>query len=247
MEKWTAIERAGDLIIRKQEGIMKENRVFSEEEIRELEGRTLDRVLEAMDAGETDKAKELCNRMYNEFLFMHDTYMYMVAGLMSEIYRQFGADKLEEIERGAFRFEGMVAKMNKKSLRDRVLWMINSFKGHLQSITIEEDDEKIILTMHPCGSGQRLVEQGAYGPPANLATIKEPHPIGWGKRDFPIYCTHDPVLEMVSIEQTGYPPYVCFEAEPMATGPCRVAFYKDPRDIPVEFFTRLGKKKPKLE
>lgn len=224
---------------------MKGERVFTESELREMRGRTLDRVLEAIEAEEKDKAIELSKRMYQEFLNMHDIYMHWVTGLLSEVYRRFGSDVLEEVERCAFKFEGMVKAFSKMDLRTKVEWMVHAFRGHLQSVNIEEDDEKICLTMDPCGSGQRLVEQGAYQSPLNFATVQEAHPIGWGKSDFPIYCTHDPVLEMVAIELTGYPLYVCFEAEEMATSGCRVCFYKDPQDIPGKFFTRVGKEKPK--
>ena len=49
---------------------METERIFTDQEIKEMEGRTLDKVLEAIDAGDNDKAKELCNRMYQEFLYM---------------------------------------------------------------------------------------------------------------------------------------------------------------------------------
>ncbi|NLO27116.1 MAG: hypothetical protein GX113_02890 [Actinobacteria bacterium] len=47
----------------------------------------------------------------------------------------------------------------------------------------------------------------------------KPHRITWGMEDFPIYCVHCPVMEALDV-------------------------YKDPNDIPEEFYTRRGKKKP---
>ncbi len=224
---------------------MKKNRVFTDQELKEMEGRTLDRALEAIDAGEKEKAKELCHRMYQEFDRMHDIYMHMVSGLFSEIYRNYGVEALAEIERGTFKAsnENLVKTFSKLDLREKVKMFLHILRGHLQPVTVEEDDEKICLTMNPCGSGQRLFEQGAYQPPLNYEVIKEPHDITWGMADFPIYCTHEPVLEMLAIE-AGFPLCVCFPAEKPAAGPCRFCFYKDPKAVPEEFYTRVGKKKP---
>ena len=43
-------------------------------EISEMEKRTVDRIIEAIEAKDFDKAKKLTHRMYNEFLSMHDLY-----------------------------------------------------------------------------------------------------------------------------------------------------------------------------
>ena len=51
-----------------------ENLFFNPEEISEMEKRTVDRIIEAIEAKDYDKAKRLTHRMYNEFLSMHDLY-----------------------------------------------------------------------------------------------------------------------------------------------------------------------------
>ena len=49
-------------------------RILSKDEIAEMEKLTVDRVIEAIDAGDSEGAKKLARRMYNEFLSMHDLY-----------------------------------------------------------------------------------------------------------------------------------------------------------------------------
>jgi len=66
-------------------------------------------------------------------------------------------------------------------------------------------------------------------------------------RDFPIYCVHCPVVEMLTVENTGHLERVHLVSEPMRHGFCHFAFYKDPADIPEEFYTRIGKQKPAAE
>jgi hypothetical protein len=228
-----------------EDDTMQTDRVFTEEELKEMSGKTLDGALAAIESSEKEKAKELCNRMYQEFTSMHDIYMHMVTGLFTEIYRKYGVEALEQIERGTFKASNQkLAKLfGALDLREKVKTFLHILRGHLQPVTVEEDDEKICLTMKPCGSGQRLVEQRAYKPPLNYEVIQEPHDITWGMPEFPIYCTHEPVLEMLAME-SGSPISVCFPAEKPATEPCRFCFYKDPKAIPKEFYTRVGKRKP---
>ena len=129
-------------------------------------------------------------------------------------------------------------------LRSLVEYAAKAFRGHLQPLTIEEDDEKIVVTMKPCGSGERIIQKGGYSPEAGLARVKDPHPITWGMKDFPIYCVHCPVMEMLTIESTGDFGSVHMVYEPIPLGACHFAFYKDPNNIPQEFYDRLGKKRP---
>ncbi len=86
------------------------------------------------------------------------------------------------------------------------------------------------ITMKPCGSGERIIEMGGYE--AGLARVKDPHRITWGMKDFPIYCVHCPVMEMLTFENTGHLDTVRLVSEPMRHGFCHFAFYKDPADIP---------------
>ena len=72
-------------------------RFFSEEEIREMGKRTVDRLTEAIDAGEAEQAKKIANRMYNEFLGMHDLYRNWTTATLSEVGKRFGDEVLEEI------------------------------------------------------------------------------------------------------------------------------------------------------
>ncbi len=228
---------------------MSDNRIFTDEELKEMGTRTLDRVQEAIDANDREKARELAKRMYEEFNYLHDGYMVWVTGLLSYIYRKYGIDALEEAEREAHTIEGKTVfkPSGKTDFRSRVEEMAKGLRGHLQHITIEEDDEKVTLTMKPCGSGERIIQKGLYDPEVGLAKVKEPHRVTWGMKDFPIYCVHCPVMEMLAIENTGNFGPVHLVYEPMKLGECHFAFYKDPADIPEELYDRLEKKKPVIK
>ncbi|MCP4714778.1 MAG: hypothetical protein GY868_06635 [Deltaproteobacteria bacterium] len=62
--------------------------------------------------------------------------------------------------------------------------------------------------------------------------------------NFPIYCTHAPMLEILSMESIGYPMAVIQPADKVATESCRYCVYKKTADIPEEVYQRVGKQKP---
>jgi len=222
------------------------NRVFTHEELEEMGRRTVDLLTEAIEAGDKERAKKLASRMYREFSSMHDLYVDWTAGFMDYIYTNYGEDALYQALRKVIgAFVGPMVDVKKVDFRRRVQGLASVLRAHLEAMKVEEDDEKVCITMEPCGSGQRLVQRGAYKPPRNLAMIQEPHPMTWGMSDFPIYCTHSPVLEILSIEQLGYPANVTIPPEKMAGGSCRYCIYKNVEDIPEEVYTRVGKQKPR--
>ena len=225
------------------------NRVFTDQELEEMGALTLDLLTKAIEAGDKEQAKVLAQRMYDESLQMHDMYVDWAAGFMDWIYRNEGDDALEQAERKVFKdFMGLgqLPDLRGIDFKLRALGTINSLRGHQQPLKIEEDDEKITITMMPCGSGERLFQKGRYGPPCNLSLIEKAQPMTGGQTDYPVYCTHEPVLELLAIEQLGYPITVCFPPENVAReeGGCRFCVYKDFKDIPDECWTRVGKQKP---
>ncbi len=223
---------------------MSGSRLFSDGELREMERRTLDVAQEAIEKGDKQKSKELVQRMYEEFNHLHDGAMFWITGLLTYIYQNHGIDAVEQAERFAHTIEGKTVFKPRAGmdLRSTVMSLAKGLRGHLQPLTIEEDDEKILITMKPCGSGERIIEKGGYE--AGFARVEAPHPITWGMKNFPIYCVHCPVMEMLSIENTGELQPVHLVNEPMRHGFCHFAFYKDSKNIPEEYYRRLGKEKP---
>ncbi len=223
---------------------MSTKKVFTDKELKEMGTRTLDLVIQAIDSGDKEKAKELARRMYTEFNFLHDGFMCWVTGLQSYIYKNYGVEALEKAEREAHSIEAkFIFKPSEKTdVRSRMEHLLAGMRGHLQPIRVEEDDEKFSITMQPCGSGGRLIQKGGYE--IGLARIKEPHPITWGMQDFPIYCVHCPVMGMLDIENSGDFNFVQVVTDPIGKENCQFVFYKDPAKVPEKYYTRIGKRKP---
>lgn len=225
---------------------MADERVFTDEELKELGRPTLQVLLEAIDAGDKETAKELAVRMLEEFKHLHDGYFFWVTGLQSYIYRKLGLDAVEEAEREAHTAEAKVVftPPEKTDIRSRVEHLVAGLRGHMQPIEIIETGKTISLSMKPCGSGERLIQMGGYTPDIGLARIKEPHRITWGREDFPMYCVHCPVMEGLDYEATGDLVVTHVIDGELENGNCAFVFYKDQADIPEECYTRIGKERP---
>jgi len=223
---------------------MSVKKYFTDKELKEMGKRTLDAVYEAIDAGDKKKAKDLAKRMYGEFNHLHDGYFFWVTGLQTYIYKKLGLRAVEEAERFAHGIEARVVftPPEKTDFRSRVEHLASGLRGHLQPITITEDDEKVTITMEPCGSGERLIKMKGYE--LGLSRVKESDPITWGEKDFPMYCVHCPIMEMMDVENTGKLGTAHFISDPIGKAHCTFVLYKDSKDVPDEFYKRIGKKKP---
>jgi hypothetical protein len=116
-----------------------------------MEKLTVDRLVGAIEAGDADGAKKIAQRMYNEFLSMHDLYRNWIAATLSFIGRRFGDQVLEEaIDEGVKTW--WLPNLEKlpqgyATLKARLRMFAAGLHGHLQPLHIEEDDEKITIQM----------------------------------------------------------------------------------------------------
>lgn len=223
-------------------------RLFAETELREMEKRSLDRLTEAIEAGETQKAKQIAQRMYNEFLSMHDLYRNWTTATLSAVGRRFGDAALEEIMTAGVKawWTPNLEKMAEGSptLQQRIKMFVAGLRGHLQPMHIEEDDEKVVIQMRPCGSGGRLVLEGKYEGPDAFLTIEKPQRMTYNRANFPVYCAHEPPMELVDIEKNGSPFVVVEPAAVLGKEHCSFIIYKDKSKVPEKYYERLGLKKP---
>ncbi len=223
-------------------------RIFEQADLDQMGKRTLDRVLAAIDSGDAAEAKRLAQRMYNEFVGMHDLYRDWLTGTLSAVGRQFGDERLEEIMTDGIRawwtpLSNTLPK-DPKDFPQRVKMFVAGLRGHLQPMDIVEDDEKIEIRMKPCGSGGRQIMHGRYTGPDAFLTVERAQRQTYGRENVPVYCTHEIAMERVDIENDGHPFVITEPAAELGKGYCTLCIYKDPKDIPEKYYTRLGLTKP---
>ena len=225
------------------------SRIFTDEELKNMGTLTLDKLKNAADKGDPETVKALADKMYGQAAYLHDGYMCWISGLLTWIYENYGVEKLEEAEIFAHTLEGKVAfkPVGELSFKEEVERHCDILKGHVfQQIEVSEDDEKVVVAVNPCGSGGRLIEMGAYE--QGFAAVKEKCPITWGSGDLPIYCCHCPIMEIMGLDGGGDIRFVHPSIPNISGGArCEYLMYKNPEDIPEEYYARLGRKRPGRE
>lgn len=223
-------------------------RFFGDDELREMGKRTVDRLTEAIDAGDDERAKKLARRMYNEFLGMHDLYRNWITATLSEIGERYGDEALDEIMVEGVRawWDPIMDKLPSapEELPAKIRMFAAGLHGHLQPLEITEDDEKVDIKLCPCGSGGRLIGEGQYEGEDAFLKIADGQPMTYGRNDYPVYCAHEYAMERVDIENRGTPFVVVEPAEKLGRDYCTLRIYKDPENIPLHYYERIGKRKP---
>ncbi len=220
-------------------------KLFTEAELQELGAETVELVEKAIDAGDLQKAKKLNRRMYKEFYSMHEGFRDWIATLMSYIQKHNGDEALYEALHDVFQDFTILAQIYKaENMKRQGQMLAAGFRGHLTPLKVEEDDEKVTVSMIPCGSGGRAILNGLYNPPKNLAKVKKAQKMTFGKTDVPVYCVHCALQDIVPMEATGYPIWVIDPPDEFGKEPCRYHIYKDPDKIPAKYYERYGLKKP---
>jgi hypothetical protein len=234
---------------------MKSERWFTAAELEGLSRPTMDRAIEALDAGDIATARRLCADMRHEWRFLHDAMAEMILGLVTFVQRRCGEDALpdaweESLRRGWREDAGRILARDR---RDVVQALAATWRAHSTSgvgpqpgaFTIEEDDEKFTFRMHPCGSGQRLWQLGKYDGEDAYGVTERAHDWSFDRAGFPLYCTHCAFLnELLPIKWYGLPLYPSEPPEDFDRDPCVWYWYKDPADIPRRYWARYGLEPP---
>ena len=67
-------------------------RWFSDEELKQMSRPTMDRAIEALDRGDVQAARTLCEEMKHEWRYLHDMMVEGIGGLISFIQDRLGDD-----------------------------------------------------------------------------------------------------------------------------------------------------------
>src|SRR3954452_23853943 len=229
-------------------------RWFSDAELEQLSRPTMDRAIEAIDAGDGEEAKRRCEAMKHESQFMHDLLVDGVAGLISFVKEKLGGDGgggagEDSLARRRRKPVETIDKLDRKVVAESLAatWRAHSTSGvgpNPGAFEIAEDDEKLTFTMNPCGSGQRLWRNRRYGPDG-WGVTDEAHSWSYEREGFPLYCTHCAFMnETLPIRWIGHPVYPSDPPEDFHRDPCVWYWYKDPADIPARFRERYSESRP---
>jgi len=226
-------------------------RMIRAEGIEELGEGTPRKIYELIDAGKAHEAKAMVDYFRTEFLVVHDIYAQYVQDLLAFIARTFGEDQVEAAFRAALGtwFKERYESYDKMTVEEKVRLTAEGMRCHLDGpdrqgdFELIEEKERFVFRWDPCGSGGALRRRAAASG-QELAVAKEAHPWTWGKKGVCLYCSHCSLVnEILPLENFGYPNRIT-EYPENPGDPCTWYIYKDPDDIPEEYYTRIGKTKP---
>ena len=114
-------------------------------------------------------------------------------------------------------------------------WQMTTFR-------LREDRAKATFILEPCGSGGRLINEGAYYGSGKrpLSLVSNPSTTTFNEPDFPSYCTHCADHNRTFLKR-GFNIMV-FEGWTRAHryGTCLSHVFKRLDDLPEEFYSRIG-------
>ncbi|MCY4426145.1 MAG: hypothetical protein OXC05_03825 [Halieaceae bacterium] len=200
-------------------------------------------ILELIDAHSTAAATERSLELRRVALEFHDGMLSRVTALLSTLYEDHGEEVLMQVLNQVMKPESMDPD-GKLPFREKVENIMHFTRCHLLPFTVTEDTEKVTFMPDPCPSGARLIRAGHYQSPRNGAIVRDAGPLTYGRKEIPVYCCHEPAMEMISALRTGTPLFLVEPPEDIGTSPCKIFVYKDPAQIPETYYRRLGLEKP---
>lgn len=214
------------------------------EEIRELEMAPSEVIREKIAALGNEEAVKAFDEFVGMFNGVHDGYLMQANAAECALFKEVGADKYLEYMKPFF-FNANAPMLEgywDKPFKERVIQAINAPRTYhnCRMKILGEDDKKLWFVMDPCGAGQKLWEMGQ----CEGGCIADPHAITANGKNFPVYCTHAPIAELVCSDLNTC--YIYQQDYPEQVGPCSCVFnvYKHKEDIPDSYFDRIGKKRP---
>jgi hypothetical protein len=151
------------------------------------------------------------------------------------------------------RLEGAETRLKEYCLSSWFTHRMGGYDGML-GFSVREYEDRLEMDWDPCTSGgvrfRGDIIDGTpsrLGEPYKLGVTQESHSWSFGQTGVNLYCCHCCIVhEQREVDYRGYLNWVT--KPPTADNPsrpCTWIFYKEQDDIPEEYYTRVGKTKPK--
>jgi hypothetical protein len=206
-------------------------------------GRWRDALRSRLDEGDRSGALAVFDRLESSMRIVHDNACVRAVAALSHVYRTWGVEGVE----ASIRLAGERTLLNfmpydlARSAEERIKHWSRMMLGNFALITVDEHDDRFVITQDPCGTCTRQVIDGCYAPPVDLAVVTEKCPLTFGQGDMPVYRTHVAVMHYLQAIERGGVPWPAIECPAgVDAGPCRVTIYKDPSATPALWADRVA-------
>jgi hypothetical protein len=203
----------------------------------------------------------------------HDRDVDHTYGLMSEIVKRLGESAIgpmwDKVLLPLFTWRYEKFDIDKHAWEDGLetlmLVACEAMRGHLVGpertgdFELIETEDRYILRFDPCGSGGRTIRgdwiegtPARMEPPYNWTVSEEPHTWNHNTKGVCHYCTHCiRLMEEWPMDRFGYPvrvvdppTYPDTNLDPNVRQKCQWQMFKDPTNVPEEYYERVGRKRP---
>jgi len=212
-------------------------RKIRRDDIPELAIPTWTLVRDAVKAGKIDEALELLDYGCYEAKQVHDILAAFPDIALTYIVNRCGEEEIMKVLRGRYydRAKDFIARISDP--KEALQRLVEQQRAHFSDFTVVEEPDRYVVIADPCGSGGRLRRIKDVG------VTKKAYPWSWSKVGIPYYCCHCcAYFEIFPTELRGYPIRI-HEVTDKPEDPCIHYYYKEPKLIPEEYFTRIGMSK----
>ena len=238
---------------------MTENkRFYTDTELEEFSKQNMELALESIERGDIERARYWCERTKVTAGYLHEPILFGIAGMATYIHERWGEESFVALTKEVVRqsaaelYEKKQELVKEKGIRGHVEFVVDyMWRHHLGVYTVDEDDEKIIFTHKPCGDGGKIIDGKGYEGPEGFARLKNAGPHTWGKENVPIHCARCTWFhEIWPVHLFGDGAQLWVHASPFPENPgdpCVHHIYKNPKDIPEEYYRKIGMEKSKKD
>jgi hypothetical protein len=220
-----------------------------------------------------DEAKQRLETMKETWRQCHDRDVDHTYALMSLVKEQLGEpavrDMYDRVLLPLFVWRYEKFDVDKypwdESLEILMLVACEAMRGHLVGpertgdMELIELEDRFVLRFDPCGSGQRTIRgdwiegtPARMEPPYEWTVTEEKHSWNHYTPGVCLYCAHCIILmEEMPMDRFGYPVrvidppvYPDTDKDPNVRQKCQWQMFKDPTQVPEEYYTRVGRTKP---
>ena len=240
------------------------------EALGELAGRTAHRI-RALELS-VDEALEQVDALSEHWRQQHDRGADFQSGLLTFVAARFGEAAIGDAYRTVLepylqeRYAVFDTRLQpyEETVTRNIYLAFEAMRGHLVGpdrlgdMSVEEDDDKVVIAFDPCGSGNRgqrgdVIEGtgSRSDPPYNFGVTTEEHDWAWNEKGVCFYCAHCcfatqywPALEWGHPVRVVDPPLHPDETIGENPKPCTWTIYKRLEAIPAEAYTKVGLPRP---
>lgn len=203
----------------------------------------------AIKDGDLDRARRHFALSRSEWYPAHHFGRDVVTALLSWLHEHHGVERTWDCVEVAYNkpiMGQMGAQVDGLDMRSKVEMLGGMFHQHGMKFSIVESEGGFDFRTAPCGSGGRLIEEGAYAAPKDFATVTGPSVASFGLDEMPVYCMHCPATNKMFLENDG-PYFLLVEPDVhdgRIRGHCSFHVFKNPAAVPDEMYERVGLLRP---